>query len=190
MLVVTLMVFLLTLKIFRMGYGSFRQIFEERLHEWVEDNDYLIDSQKKTAGSIETKEFYFMLTKPHHSNLLERSKLASEFPDTGGRINPKGAFLYTDPNDKQEMVFGLNRSFFLDKSGADLPGGYDLPKIADKLVDNLKADFGDELNLSFSVNGDGTRISVSLKDSPRTNEAARRLVDMVDSVKSMILGLA
>jgi len=187
-LIINIIVLLIALKIYKkQDYGKFKEKFEEYLQDWVFQNEYLIDSNKKIYGQNENKQFYYMLSKPNHKNLVFKEKLASNFPDTGGQLNPKGAFLYTDTNNKEEIIFGLNQSFFKSKAGEDLPVA--IEEIADKIIERIDDNFS-EIGLECSKSNDSRRITVSLKNMEKTEKNAKILIDLVEFVKSMILAIA
>ena len=69
-LLVTVVVFLIAMKtVSRLNYSNFKKTFEGYLQEWIDQNSYLIDEDKKEEGK-EKKQFYYMLTKPHHNNVV------------------------------------------------------------------------------------------------------------------------
>ena len=79
-LLVTIVVFIIAMKTMKkLSYSNFKSAFEEYLHEWVSQNRYLIDEVKRKEGK-ENKEFYFMLTKAHHNNVVLQEKIANDFP--------------------------------------------------------------------------------------------------------------
>lgn len=130
-----------------------------------------------------------MLTKPHHLNVLTRKQQAADFPDTGGRINPKGAFLYIDTKDKEEIIIGLNKSLFCTEAGVELP--LPLTEITDNLVRLINDEFSEQLSVAASISkSDGTRITISLINMKKTTDNARLLVDMIDLIKTTILAVA
>jgi len=170
------------------NYSTFKSKFNKYLQEWVDQNDYLIDSNLKAMGTKETKEYYYMLTKPYHKNFVTREKKAKEFFDKGGQINSKGAFLYIDTNEKQEIIFGLNESAFKSKAGEPLTTP--LKEIATNFTKCINDEFGNVLNIKAVQNSDGTRITVSIKEMEKTEENAKQLIDLVEFVKTMILAFA
>jgi len=196
-LIVVISVFLLASKVFKaMTYSDFKGLFEEYLQKWVEQNKYLIDNEKQIAGS-EGKQFYYMLTKKHHKNIVFQEKHATKFPEKVSASDyNKGAFLYTDHKDKQEIIIGINKSMFKENEYADK-----LEEVASKLKERI-IDFS--LNFEFvkntnknkysdediKINKDGTRLVISIKDIEKSNENAKLLIDLLEYIKTMILALA
>jgi hypothetical protein len=199
-LFITVVVFFVASRIASsMGYKDFKKIFEGYLKDWVQQNRYLIDDDKKIEGQ-EGKEFYFMLTKAHHPNFLKPdAKPARDFERGSGRGWHKGAFIYCDHRKEEVIVFGLNKSFFT-KSGGDLPYGFtDLPQIAELVRHGIKKQFDDMVSFTEStssrelliqISPDGKRLSLSLKNLANTQENAKLLIDIVEYVKTAILAIA
>jgi hypothetical protein len=183
---VSIIIVFITSKIIK-KYSNFKSKFNKYLKEWVDQNDYLIDSKLKTAGTTDTKEYYYMLTKIHHKNFITREKKAFEFPETYGKLNAKGAFLYIDTKENQEIIFGLSKSAFISKAGEDLE--FPLSEIAIQFSTRINEEFG-YLNIDAKPKSDGTRITVSIKEVQKTEENAKKLIDLVEFVKTMILAFA
>ncbi len=197
-LVVVIAVFLIASKVFKaMTYSDFKKKFEENLEKWVKQNKYLIDDVKHIEGK-ENKEFYNMLTKKHHSNIVFQEKPASEFDKQDGVVSVynKGAFLYTDTKDKQEIIIGLNKSLFLRNEFQD-----NLPMVAENLKRRIiefssKLEFEKYANKNkyndedITVSKDGSRILISIINIDKTDENARLLIDLLEYIKTMILALA
>lgn len=197
-LVVAISVFLIASKVFKtMTYSDFKSLFEENLKKWVDQNKYLIDNEKQTAGQ-EGKQFYYMLTKKYHKNIVFHEQIATKFAEkTSASDYIKGAFLYTDTKDKEEIIIGINKSFFLgNKEYED-----NLPIVAEKLKERIiefseNFDFTkDSKKSKFSsadvkIIEDSKRLVISIKDIEKSKESAKLLIDMLEYIKTMILALA
>lgn len=198
-LLITVIVFFVATRIAsRMGYKDFKTVFETYLHEWVKQNEYLIDTQKRKEGK-EGKEFYFMLTKDLHPNfLMPEGKPASEINiGSVGRYN-KGSFIYCDHKNEEEIVFGLAKTFFC-RRGEPLPYGFEsILQIAELLKASIKKQFDDQFTyiatetgeLQIDLSKDGKRMRLSSKNLANTQENAKALIDVVEYVKTAILAIA
>lgn len=196
-LVVVIIVFIIASKVFRaMSYSDFKGLFEKYLDDWVKQNRFLIDEEKRKEGK-EEKEFYYMLTKKHHKNILFQEKLAKEFQVKASASDyNKGVFLYTDTKDKEEIIIGINKSLFLGNEYQD-----NLEEVARKLKERI-IDFSENIDfikksnkVQFSdddikITENGKRIIISLKDIEKSNESARALINLLEYIKTMILALA
>ena len=198
-LLVTIVVFLISVKTMRrLSYSNFKSAFEEYLQEWVSQNRYLIDEVKRKEGK-ENKEFYYMLTKQHHNNVVLEEKIANDFPIKEGTIYHKGVFLYTDYKEAEEIIIGLNKSFFVSKRGEELPKPFeDLMDIANKFKDRIIEHFEDkfdyidksDVGIPIKITDNGKRIHISLKKIANTKENAKTAIDMIEYVKTLIIALA
>jgi hypothetical protein len=197
-LIVAIAVFLIASKFFRRNsYSEFVKIFDENLKKWIYTNRYLIDEVKQKEGEKEEKEFYFMLTKKLHKNfvtqevpaaLIEKRKGASDYN--------KGAFLYTDTKEKQEIIIGINKSLFLETEYANK-----IEEAAD-LIKNRIIDFSKNIefekisgkvkfsNEDVRIGEQGKRLFISIKDIEKSDENAKMLVDMLEYIKTLILAIA
>ena len=196
-LVVVIAVFLLASKVFKaMTYSDFKGFFEKNLQKWISQNRYLIDEVKRTAGS-EGKEFYYMLTKKHHKNIVFQEKPATEYSEKSGASDyNKGVFLYTDTKDKQEIIIGINKSLFLGSEYQDNLKAVsetfrlriiEFSKNFEFLKLSKKIQFSEE---DIKISDEGKRLSISLKDIDKSNENAKILIDMLEYIKTMIIALA
>ncbi len=198
-LLATIVVFLIAMKTMsRLNYSNFKKAFEEYLHEWVGQNKYLIDEVKRKEGK-ENKEFYYMLTKPHHNNVVLQEKIANDFPINEGTIYHKGVFLYTDFKESEEITIGLNKSFFISKRGGELPEPFkELKDIANEFGERIKEHFEDKFEyinksdskLPIKISEDGTRLYISIKKIANTKDNAKIAIDMMEYIKTLIIALA
>ena len=198
-LLVTIIVFIIAMKTMRtLSYSNFKNAFEEYLHEWVMQNRYLIDEVKRKEGK-ENKEFYFMLTKAHHNNVVLQDKLATDFPKNEGTVYHKGVFLYTDYKEIEEIIIGINKSFFVSKRGGALPSPFnDIIDIAEKIKERITEHFENrfdyidksDIGIPITITDNGKRIHISIKKIANTKENAKLAIDMVEYIKTLIIALA
>ena len=167
---------------------SFNEKFEEYLKEWAKLNKYLIDTSEidKPKGN-ENKRSIQMICK--HSNILKCN-------DASNVSYRKGSFLYLPKkeefgeNGKKEgsiIEFKINKSMFEDNNEVFNNYENQVDKITSKISTALKIEFA-ELNLDVDNKGD--RIIVDFKKIKRTDENAKRLIDVVEFVKTIFLAIA
>jgi len=193
---VAVAVFFIASKIFRsLSYTDFKELFEKYLHEWVMQNRFLIDEVKRKEGK-EEKEFYYMLTKKHHKNIAFQEKSANEFELRSGASDyNKGSFLYTDTKEKQEIIIGINKSLFLGNEYEDNLEKVAL-KIKERIIDFSKVfTFENSIKVKFleedvKLIEAYKRIVISIKDVEKTPDNAKRLIDLIEYIKTIILALA
>lgn len=94
----------------KLSYQDFKGKFHKYLTEWIDRNKYIIDTKKQTEGEKEEKEFYLMLAKPLHKNIVDKEREAREYSRQGGRMWNKGAFLYTDVN--SDYMVQISQGFY------------------------------------------------------------------------------
>ncbi len=198
-LLVTIVVFLIAMKaVSRLNYSNFKKAFEEYLQEWIDQNRYLIDKEKKTEGK-ENKQFYYMLTKRQHNNVVLQKKVAHDFPIKKGFVWYKGVFLYTDYKDIEEIIIGLNKSFFISKRGGELPKPFkNLKDIAEKFKERIEGHFIDKFEyinksdsqIPIEITDNGKRLHISIKEIANTKDNAKIAIDMIEYIKTLIIALA
>jgi len=198
-LIVTIIVFLVAFRTMtRLDYSGFKKEFEKYLQEWIDQNSYLIDEEKKEEGK-EKKQFYYMLTKPHHNNVVLQQKKAKDFPRKEGTIYHKGAFLYTDYKDIEEIVIGLNGSFFVSKRGGELPKPFkEVNDIATEFKIRIKEHFDGKFEyidksdseIPIEITDNGKRLHISIKTIANTKDNAKIAIDMMEYIKTLIIALA
>lgn len=184
-LAITIAVFLVASKIYKsMKFKDFTDVFERHLAEWAKQNRYLIDTRSvDEARGKYGKRSYSMLI--DHSNLVTAQQTATEIRKL------KGAFIYLplrnemdDP--KQEIFFRLNESTFKRQKHYG-----EVAEIAVQFAKRINQEFSENLGVLAQVDlKDKFKVSVSLEGVEHTEENAKRLVDMVEFVKTMVLALA
>lgn len=184
-LVVTIMVFLLASKMFRkMNFQDFAGKFEEYLRDWAEQNRFLIDTKSvDTKRGKEEKRSYFMLT--DHSNFVTAEAFASE------STKKDGAFLYLPTRDQigelsQTIEFRLNKSTFMRQNKYKT-----VEEIVDQFIKRIQGEFADTLGIKVEHSKqDSNKIVILLEGVERTEENAKKLIELVEFVKTMVLALA
>jgi hypothetical protein len=196
---VTIAVFVVAMEVYRkMTHKDFVGRFEALLKEWAHRNRFLINEKSaETERGKQGKRSYDMVVDPSSAVLAE--KAASETRKL------KGAFLYLPSREQMERLvsgrksgtddlsieFRLNESTFITRRGSDEFTDRELELLAGRFAQRISDEFGATIQVSAEVSDTDKRvIVVDLKDIPRTEEAARRLVDMVDFVKTMVLALS
>jgi hypothetical protein len=198
-LVVTIIVFLVAFQAMRkLDYSGFKKEFENYLNDWIGQNRYLIDEVRREGGK-EKKQFYHMLSKAHHNNLVLQEKVAADFPIKEGFYWHKGVFLYTDYKDEEEIIIGLNRSFFISKRGGDLPKPFNsLMDIAENFKERIKEHFEDkfdynnnnDIGIPIEITEKGARLHISIRKIANTKDNAKTAIDMLEYIKTLIIALA
>ena len=182
----------------RLDYSGFKREFEKYLKEWIGQNRYLIDEIKRKAGK-ENKEFYYMLTKRHHNNVVLQEKIAHDFTINEASTWHKGVFLYTDYKNLAEIIIGLNRSFFIAKRGGEFPKPFkDLQEIAEKFKKRIQGQFNERFEykdkstneIPIEITDKGTRLHISIKEIANTKDNAKIAIDMIEYIKTLIIALA
>lgn len=154
--------------------------------EWVEQNKYLIDAtniiEEKGKDGKRTIDMIV-----NHDNFVKGTLLASE---VFGPKN-KGAFLYLplskDLTSSQIMQFKINKGMFSRRKDID----YDNEK------NNILENIANRINFEFSSIGvrakkssEPKKIDVDFSKLEKTDENAKRLIDVVEFVKTIFLAIA
>jgi len=190
-LIVVIAVFLLANRIFRKHKKvDFVAEFEHYLKEWIKENDYLICDDLAGDGKGKyQKRFCSMVI--DHSNLVTRKKTAKAATPK----KEKGAFVYLpylddDGKYKNEFEFRFNERTFErqniyrnEKDEVDLKAI--LAQIALRIEDSFR-----HLGIKTKVVASNKTIIVSYEEMERTKENARKLIDLVEFVKTLVLAIA
>ena len=190
-LVVVIAVFLIANKLFiRDKKFDFTSRFEHHLKEWIAQNDYLISEDLDAEGKGKYKKRYCSMV-IDHSNLITRDKLAKHAAPN----KEKGAFVYLPYQDESgnlrndfdfrfnERTFERQKIYLDDKGALDL--GTIIKQFASRIDDNFKS-----LGIETKANPSQKTITVSFDKIDRNEENARKLIDIVDFVKTMVIALA
>ena len=189
---VVVIVFFLANNIFqnlvkKKAYG-FNEKFEEYLIEWASLNKYLIDiSEIKQEKGNERKRSIQMICK--HSNILNCD-------DASKSSSRKGSFLYlpnkadlgkTSEADGNKIEFKINKSMF--ENNKDIFDNYDDYKkdIAQKIAVAIKVEFS---NIGLLASSNDDRIIVDFSDMEKNDENAKKLIEVVEFVKTLFLAVA
>jgi len=190
-LAVTFTVFFIAIKIFRKGINfDFVAEFESNLKDWINQNDYLVCDNFDEEGKGKYKKRYCLMI-IDHSNLVTAKKTAK-----AATINKeKGAFVYLPYKDddgkiREEFEFRFNeRTFERQNIFKTEEGKPDLKAIIEKFSSRIETTFR-ELNITVKANPSNKTITVYFKEMDHSKENAKKLVDMVEFVKTMVLALA
>ena len=192
-LIVVVAVFLLASRLLRKKkQGDFISVFEQHLKDWGDQNKYLIDNSRseEERGTKDPRRSYFMVV--DHSNIVTKNNLAVKVPR-----NLKGAFLnipVKNDMDKpyQRIEFQLNAATFKRQTIYFTSDGEpNLKEISKKFSERVLEEFGTELNIDVNdVTYESDRFTISLKNIEKYEDTARKLVNLVEFVKTMVLALA
>lgn len=185
----TIIVFFFASKMFyRNRKFNFYEKFEEHLKEWADQNKYLINPDTDTKGTVEPKRAYQMVL--DHSNIVTREKLAKDMK--GNTVT--GNFVYLPLKDKLGnqntfIEFRLNAATFSRQTKfLDVNGKPDLKVIAVKFAKAITDQFSEKLGIDAASSGEV--ITVTLEHMDKTDDNAKKLIDMIEFVKTMYLALA
>ncbi|MBN1184312.1 MAG: hypothetical protein JXB49_18625 [Bacteroidales bacterium] len=188
-LVVVIAVFLLASKIFRKSrHQDFNHIFEKHLKEWIDQNRYLVDENFDSEGKGKFKKRYCSMM-IDHANLVTKKKFAKDAAPN----KEKGAFVYlpykdNDGNWKNEFDFRFNeRTFSRQDIFRNDDNSIDLKKILEEFSRGINDNFE---HLGIRAKPLSSTIQVSFEKMEQTVENAKRLIDMIEYVKTMVLALA
>jgi hypothetical protein len=188
-LIVVIAVFLIANKMFRKdAKPDFNVLFEKYLKDWISQNDYLVCENFDDEGKGKFKKRYCSMI-IDHSNLVTRIKYAKDAAPN----KEKGAFVYLpyfDENDnwKKEFDFRFNkRTFSRQNIYKTEDGEVNLKAILEQFSMRINDNFHD---LKINSKAFSETITVSFESMEQNEENARKLVDMVEFVKTMVLALA
>ncbi len=191
-LVVVIAVFLVANNIFRnlikkKSFG-FNEKFEEYLLEWSKANKYLIDtSEINVPKGNEKKRSIQMICK--HSDMLKGN-------DASISSNRKGSFLYLPKSEElgdktlsegNTIEFKINKSMF--EANKEIFDDYENRKkgIADDIGKAIKIAFAE---IKITVEGKDDRIVVNFSNLEKTEDNAKKLIDIVEFTKTLFLAIA
>jgi hypothetical protein len=165
---------------------GFNEKFEQYLLEWANHNKYLIDATNiDEEKGKDNKRTIDMIV--NHDNFVFGTRLASEF--TGPRN--KGAFLYLplkkDLTSSQIFQFKINKGMFLRKTDIDYEK--EKNKILDAIASRINYEF-DNIGIRAKRSSEPEKIDVDFSNMEKTDENARRLIDVVEFVKTIFLAIA
>jgi hypothetical protein len=187
-LVVVLAVFIITNKFYKRNKFDFTKAFEENLRELIKRNDYLIsDENLDHDGKGNLKKRYCSMV-IDHSNIVTGMKKARS-------STAKGAFVYLPYLDqlgnlKNEFDFRFNISTFQRQEIYKTPEGkVNLKSIIEQIAKRIDENFGD-INIVVTPKPSQDTIIVSFENMQKNEHNARKLVEIVDFVKTLVLALA
>jgi len=190
-LIVVIAVFLLANKLFKKSEDlNFSKLFEEYLKDWIKQNEYLVCENFDDEGKGKFGKRYCSMI-IDHSNIVRKSKLASD----AAQNKEKGAFVYLPykdetGNQKNEFEFRFNeRTFERQKIYKNETGEVKLKEILEDFSKRIYETFN-SLGITSKVNPSNKTITVSFENMEQTKENARKLIDIVEFVKTLTLALA
>ncbi len=190
-LIVVIAVFLVANKLFRKGEKfDFVKQFENHLKNWIAQNDYLVCENFDEEGKGKFSKRYCSMV-IDHSNIVTRRKYAKDATPN----KEKGAFVYLPFKDetgkiRNEFEFRFNERTF-DRQNiyrTDI-GEVNLKAILEQFAIRIDDNFKN-LGISVKVNPSNKTVTVSFENMERSEENAKRLIDLVEFVKTLILALA
>lgn len=189
-LIVAIAVFLVANKVLHFNlknkkYG-FNDKFEQYLLEWAEQNKYLIDATNiNEEKGKDGKRTIDMIV--NHENFVNGTLLASEV----SAPKNKGAFLYLplkkDLSTSQLMQFKINKGMFSRR--ADLDYETDKNSILINIANRINFEFS-SIGVRAKKSGESEKIDVDFSKLEKTDENAKRLIDVVEFVKTIFLAIA
>ena len=184
-LVVVITVFLVTSKLFRRGKElDFPKIFEEDLKEWIYQNDYLISDNLDPTD--QGKKCCRMVI--DHSNFVTQKKLAKDA--ITNKEKAEFVRLPAEGEKKFEFRFSFNeRTFERQKTYVKENGAVDLNAILEQFSKRIDDKFK-HLFIKAEADKPHSAIIVYYENMNRTKENARKLIDVIEFVKTMVLALA
>lgn len=189
-LIVAIAVFLVANKVLHFNLKSkkfgFNDKFEQYLLEWSEQNKYLIDAtninEEKGKDGKRTIEMIV-----NHENFVKGTLLASEV----SAPKNKGAFLYLplkkDLTTSQIMQFKINKGMFSRRADID----YDTEKnsILENIANRINFEFS-PIGIRAKKSSESERVDVDFSKLEKTDENAKKLIDVVEFVKTIFLAIA
>jgi hypothetical protein len=186
-LIVVIAVFLIASKVFSFNKKknfNFNEKFEELLLEWAALNKYLIDTSEISKSKDGKVRAIDMIC--DHSEILKCN-------DASFSSSKKGSFLYLpksediESKENSKISFKINKSMF--KGNSNMFDTYEEKKsdIVEKIALSIKTKFSD---LELVVFGNGDRIEVDFSKLEKEPGNAKRLIDIVEFVKTIFLAIA
>lgn len=190
-LIVVIAVFLLANKLFRKSEKfDFVKLFEQHLKDWINQNDFLVCENFDEEGKGKySKRYCSMLI--DHSNIVTRKKYAKDAVPN----KEKGAFVYLPYKDesgklRNEFEFRFNeRTFERQTIYKTHTGEVDLKAILEQFTMRIDDNFKG-IGISSKANPSNKTISVSFDAMVQNEENAKKLIDLVEFVKTLSLALA
>jgi hypothetical protein len=188
-LIVVIAVFLIASKIFSFNKKkrfNFNEKFEEYLVEWASHNKYLIDvSEIKTPKGKDQDVRTIEMVCDH--------EIMFECNDVSTQSCKKGSFLYLPKSEElgkeggNKFSFKINKSMF--KGNSEIFDKYEDKKndIAKRIATSIKMEFN---NFGISATSSGDKIDVDFSSLEKTDKNAKKLIEIVEFVKTLFLAIA
>jgi len=187
-LVVVIAVFLVASKIFSFNKKwqfNFNEKFEEYLLEWSALNKYLIDSSKIDIEKGKDRKRTIQMIN-NHENFVTGTNFASE-------ISEKGAFLYLPLKeefgaDKNQIIqFKINKGMFQHKKTINYEE--DKNKVLENIARRINSEFS-SVEIRAKRSSEPEKVDVDFSGLDKTPENAKKLIDVVEFVKTLFLAIA
>lgn len=184
-LIVVIAVFFLANKIFRKGEDvDFSSLFEANLKEWIHQNEYLISEEFDGDGKGKyATRFCSMVI--DHSNVVTQKKLARD----ASQNKEKATFVRLPSEGRNQFEFRFNERTFERQETFRKDEKADLGAIIDQFSKRINDMFGDMV-ISAKADKANKSIVVSFDGIDPTQANARKLIDIVEFVKTMVMALA
>jgi len=184
-LIVVIAVFIVANKIFKKDTDvNFSKLFEDYLKEWISQNDYLISEEFDGDGKGKfAKRFCSMVI--DHSNFVTQKKLARD----ASHNKEKATFVRLPSEGQNQFEFRFNERTFERQEVYKKDEKVDLGAIVDQFAKRINDKFGD-LAISVKADKSNKAIIVSFDGIEPTKDNARKLIDIVEFVKTMVMALA
>ncbi|MFA7382970.1 MAG: hypothetical protein WC001_05930 [Desulfurivibrionaceae bacterium] len=184
-LIVVIAVFIVANKIFKKDNDvDFSMLFEGYLKEWISQNDYLISEEfdGEGKGKFATR-FCSMVI--DHSNFVTQKKLARD----ASQNKEKATFVRLPIEGKSQFEFRFNERTFDKQEAYRKDDRADLGAIIDQFSKRINDKFGD-IAIKAKADKSNKAIIVSFDNIEPTKANARKLIDIVEFVKTMVMALA
>ena len=190
-MIVVIAVFLVANKLFKKGEKfDFAKIFETHLRDWINQNDYLVCENFDEDGKGKFNKRYCSMV-IDHSNIVTRKKYAKDATPN----KEKGAFVYLPYVDdagnlRNEFEFRFNeRTFERQNIYKTINGDVNLKAILEQIAIRIDDNFK-YLQIHSKVNASQKTLTVSFEKMEQTVENSKKLIDLIEFVKTLVLALA
>ncbi len=184
-LIVVVAVFFVANKIFQKKENvDFASLFEQHLKDWINQNNYLISEEfdGDGRGKFATR-FCSMVI--DHSNVVTQKKLARD----AAQNKEKATFVRLPSEGKNQFEFRFNERTFERQLAYRKDDKVDLGAIIDQFAKRINDTFADAV-ISAKPDKANKAVVVSFEGIASTKDNAKKLIDIVEFVKTMVMALA
>ena len=188
-LIVVIAVFLVANKVFSLSRLrnklDFNLKFEEYLIEWANNNKSLIDISKIDEEKGKDKKRIIKMI-CNHEDFVKGTRYASEISD-------KGAFMYLPlkedlGSDKNQMIqFKINKGMFQHKKEFNYEQERNI--ILEHIANRINFEFKSE-GIKATKSSESEKVDVDFSGLEKTTENAKKLIAVVEFVKTLFLAIA